>query len=669
MNVVAYPASAVSSASNSSRHRVYVSATPGVTTSWLLSSAATDGAGPKVEHCEAGALNWQLDNNESSRACLLIESPVSAVARALADGSAAQCQSLLDTWCAAGRQLLKRAVSQPARCLCANVDEIARATSAWHQVLARFLGVQMLGVAPALDLSNPRSNPLGDFIAQAVVRQHEEAATLFEQLLACCVVLDAPEHPVPTPLAAAEALCDLRTAAATTTTPTTATATPQELVALRAEADEALDRLFTAQADLEAALIERESQRRELDATRAESRQALGRQATAESALKAALTERDRLCREFGAANDSSRAQQNLLQETQQALAQARADAHAAADAARQEANMLLEKLHDAHEELARHYLDARALRSMPAMLAHGNGPIVGATGVHIVGEHVEGQHRHLDLQLRDVQLGGRRRADARVRLVDHLDRPGLVLFSTPPAGRWLSAWDTSGQEGGQEYMLIVPGDTTGCAALSRFGRTDWQVVAGLAGLVLRGTLEGESARWSGVARRLCRELAAMPTRLRYDELEVGLDGQAIQARFGNVMFGALEWPSLTVQWTPVGASGRLEILSGTADNFLPLAHWPTDTGVAADRWRLPVGAGVSARDKRHAWAALPEADRSLLLALLDALPAAEGRGPGAESARLATASRHLLRESRGLLKNLDRRRLLRRLLGRFTSR
>lgn len=654
-----------------SKLRVLVAETPGANAPWPPLGAGTSDAEFKFERCSADALDRQLDSDETARACLIVDSPVSALARALADGSEAECQTLLDAWCAAARRLLQRVMAQPTRCLCGHVDEIQRATPAWHQALARFLGVHPVKAASAGDRPGPGPNALDELVAQAIVSQHAEAAALFDQLLACCVVLDVPDRLESAPLAAADALRELRMAVATLQgddSRARAGAAGPDVEALRAETHETLDRLFTTQADLEAALNEREALRRELDKTQAEARKVLERMAVEQVAQEAMSTERDALRRELDAVKGQNHEQARQLRES---LDEAQAESRAAAAAARQEADNLLESLHEAHEQLSRYYLDARALRSVPAVLAHGNGPIIGATGVHLAGEHVEGRHLHLDLQLRDVHFDRRRSPDARLRLVEHLGRPGLALFSASPAARWLSSWETSGQEGETEYMLIVPGDAAGQAALARLGRTDWQVVADLSGLVLRGTLEGGSARWAIVARRLCRELAAIPVRLRYDQLDVEHEGSVVRARFSKVMFGALEWPSVTVQWTPVGASGRLELLAGADDTFLPLARWPADTSAdtATDRWNIPVGAGITGRNKRHAWSALPEVDRKFLFALLDALPAVEGRAPAAAATHLAIASRALLREAHALSKSLARRQLLRRLLARITSR
>jgi hypothetical protein len=241
------------------------------------------------------------------------------------------------------------------------------------------------------------------------------------------------------------------------------------------------------------------------------------------------------------------------------------------------------------------------------------------------------------------------------------------VLFSEPAAGHCLSAWETTGNEGEAAYMLIVPGDDAGRALLSRLGRTDWQVIVDLAGLALRGAREGGLHHWAHVARRLCRELAATPVRLRYDQLDVEQIDQGVCVRFGNAMFGALEWPSVAVLWTPEGASGRLELLAGSGDAFMPLARWPMGGAPESRRWAIPVGPGASTRDKRTAWASLPEVDRLFVLALLDALPAVEGRGPAAAT-RMASASRALLREAHALLKGIARRELFKRVLGRVHS-
>lgn len=658
-------------ASGDAEPRVFVATTPDLDAAWIAPGA---GPGPRLERCAADALARNLDGDGAARACVIVEPPVSSLARALTAGSETSCTDHLDAWCTAARQLLQRAVAQPARCLCANVDEIRLAIPAWHEALARFLGTRALNVAAVEGLPRTTPDELDLFVAQAAVTQHREAAALFEQLLACCIVLGAHDRAPPTALAAASALRQLRIAAAGRRS--TAGESPSGQVDVSpTEARETLDRLYTAQADLEASLTNQASLRRELDATRAEALQTSERLAALQGQLDAATAGQDALGRELEAARQRCLELEGQLREMQQAQDEYRATAREAADAARREgdaarreADTLLEKLHEAHEQLARHYLDARTLRSMPAILGHGSGPIVGATSVHPIGEHAEGRHRHLDVQLRDLHIGGRRRPDARVRIVEHLGRPGLVLFSEAPAGPWLSAWETSGSEGTSEYMLIVPGDEAGQAALSRFGRSDWLTIVDLAGLVLRGAVESGSERWAVVARRLCRELSAMSPRLRYDRLDVEQDGQAIRVCFGNAMFGALDWSSVNLRWLPSGRSGRLELLAGdAADSYLPLARWPVEADAPHEGWPIPVGSWATARDKRNAWSSLPEIDRSFVLALLDALPAVQGRAPAAD--QLAVAARAGLREAQALSRSLARRRTLRRALGRLTSR
>jgi hypothetical protein len=333
---------------------------------------------------------------------------------------------------------------------------------------------------------------------------------------------------------------------------------------------------------------------------------------------------------------------------------------------ARRDSEVLLGKLHESHRELYRYYLEWRAGQTMPPALAYPGGPRLRAVGVRPTSAHETGPHRHLDLELQDVTLGGTRRPDLRVRLVEHAGRPGLALFQDSQEESLLSAWRAGGQEAGQTFMLVVPSDSSCQGLLAHLGRTDWRVLCDLAGLACRGAAEAPpaQARWRGVAARLVDQLAALPPRLRYDQAELAeADGRA-QVRFRQAAFGPREFESLQLQLDP---KGTLALLADDAAGLWPLAAWPVDeSGSPVPHWQVPVGPDQPSRAKRMQWAALTASDRELVLALLDALPGVAEQAAQPTASRLAPAALALHRDARRQLDIMAGRQQLRRLLGRL---
>jgi hypothetical protein len=230
--------------------------------------------------------------------------------------------------------------------------------------------------------------------------------------------------------------------------------------------------------------------------------------------------------------------------------------------------------------------------------------------------------------------------------------------------------------------MLLFPADDQGRALLQRLGRSDWQRVNDLARLVLQevcsdGWMFG--SHWQATAARLCRQLADLPPRWRYDALTVTRvdDSTApeLDLLFAGVSYANREFDSVQLRWRPAGgasAGPSLRWLRPDSPTALPLGSWPTTaSGDLAASLSLPVGREGSARDKRQRWAALTLADRDLLLALLEAVPAAAERAPlDALPAGLTPASLHheassLNAEARQLVNALKLRGVARRLLRR----
>jgi hypothetical protein len=251
-------------------------------------------------------------------------------------------------------------------------------------------------------------------------------------------------------------------------------------------------------------------------------------------------------------------------------------------------------------------------------------------------GERHEGvQHRHLDYQLAYARQAGRRWDRIDLRLVEHLGRAGLLIFHDGAGPAPLLAWSVCGEENGRPFMLLLPSDSPGRYQLDRLGRSDWRfVIAAVDWLASTLAREADrSDRWLGVARRLRRELAELPPRLRYDGVRVdlpqpGSDGAVTVVLTGS-MFGARNFGELTLLWRaggPLASSSELELQAPSECCDRPLSSWPTNaSGDPASSVVLPVGA-CSAAARRRAWSVFAPIDGTLVLGLLDALPAMAAR-------------------------------------------
>ncbi len=275
----------------------------------------------------------------------------------------------------------------------------------------------------------------------------------------------------------------------------------------------------------------------------------------------------------------------------------------------------------------------AEALRAMRPARGQGSAPWRSAV---IGGMHMQPPHAHLDLKLNHVQAPGGLQASLDVRLVEHEGRPGLALFKAPDQRAPLGHWREHGMEGDRHFMLVVPQDLKGAAALQQMPSSDWlffnRLSSGLQSFL--GSPAGQSgARWHAVAAKLNLLLEQSSARLRYDGLKVEpAEGDAFRLQMSQALFGHLALGSLTLLWRPDAAfndsGGRTNLCllmpDGEALQTPPLACWPLQPqGACAPQWVVPVGRGLSGRALRSRWAAMSPGDRTLVLAILDALPAA----------------------------------------------
>lgn len=383
----------------------------------------------------------------------------------------------------------------------------------------------------------------------------------------------------------------------------------------------------------------------------------------------------DRLCRTHLAVNDMLQrlALVGMLFEAPALPAPPAADAAPAAavsttppPAAGDDPVELLRRcLADAQQELEATYLRLRELQS------ESRGGVAAGRRALRVG-HVRVQDIGADamrLALRQFELVGLRllpRVDLALVLVD--GQPALRLYAAGTEPEVLGAWHSDGHEDGRAYMQFVPGRPEDRRRLQFLGAADWNVVAGTV-VLLRRELATVGAAMPDHLRlactRLARQVMELPPRFRYDALHVEPSADGLLLRFDGASFGGTDLGDTRVLWS----GSRVTWQRNPKAEDLPLAGWPVDRGgQPADRWTLPVSAPLSGRERERAWAELTEHDRALVLAVLDAMPAAAQRVNDQTAAahggreQMAAAAGELLREGRRALARHQRRERLTRL-------
>ena len=353
-------------------------------------------------------------------------------------------------------------------------------------------------------------------------------------------------------------------------------------------------------------------------------------------------------------------------------------------EASREENELLLLQLHRVQEQLEHYYLQRKALEDASDHYGWRSVFPFAHSAIHLIRQHDCAPHRHLHFAVENVRSGAREIARLEVRLLDHLGRPGIAVFSTR-SNEALAAWQATGDEAGQPFMAIIPSDPHGRLLLERMGTADWQLVNHLAHLVQR-FLVGDGShlgvRWQVAAARLCRHLIDMPPRLRYDRLQLSRveseGGLQLDVLLGRASYGDRMLDQVQLRWQAVRHGGNVDtpslrwLLPEDPTN-VPLAVWPmSDDGKLAGAFTVPVGSGSEARQKRQQWVALSAVDRALVLAVLDALPGAAERTPesampgGANHRTLALEAASLHREGRRAVAWLQVRDVVRRVVRRI---
>ncbi|MBK1688166.1 hypothetical protein [Rubrivivax gelatinosus] len=327
--------------------------------------------------------------------------------------------------------------------------------------------------------------------------------------------------------------------------------------------------------------------------------------------------------------------------------------------------------LADAQQELEDTYLRLRDLESQMR-----GGAVSGrfaARAGHMRLTEVTPTSVRVELRPLDI-VGLRRlpRVDARLLLVD--GQPALRLYATGESPEVVQAWKPDGAEQGLDYMQFRPADAADRQRLQFLGSADWYVVTGVTTLLGRQLPELGEATSTAVtlaARRLRRQVAELPHRLRYDGVSVGAEaGDVTVIQFSGASFGPVELGRIRLLWSAAGLRWRRD------DKVTepPLAGWPVDAqGLPTVEWQIPVADSRGAAERAAAWQALTDNDKAMVVAVLDAMPAAtmlEGAAFGAPAARraeLAELAPRWLRQAQAAAAGRRGRRLARLpLLGRL---
>lgn len=629
-------------------------------------------------------------------------------AHALQGEAAGDPAGALSIWARRAQAVLRLVHAHPGRCLLVDVDDAAGRP-----------GDLLAGVADWLEaVPEPSGTPpdrpqdpdtLWALVTTACVAARGEIDVLAQEWLASCVPL-GPASSSALPAAAdgaLKALARLRGDLAETSA---------ALHQARSERDQQA-RLHAEQA-VWARALERDVQRLEeavasLDGESVRQRErhdaALDRvgQLEADLVLHRAqiaqlLDDNDTLVGKLSAAQASIADQSAAREDAERRLATATdelgqtrferqhmADELHAARASADQARLDLAALHAELETLTANLLQARsdaaaaqALAEQPSTppaapstteTAEGSLQPLSVSGISLTRLRDEAPHREVEFRLSGALTPRGEQRSLDVRLVDHLGHPGLVLFGEtthPP----FAGWRCTGQEDGREYMLIVPSDAAGPRALEPLPAADWAFLRRLSALLIVAAEEpglGLRPVWRQIAQRLCLHFDSLPPRLRYDSMHVDVQGDgSCMVRLAGATWGGLALADVRLRWRPDGGQGAdpaacalAWLLPEDPDTPPLLTLWPeADDGSLQPAWPLAVGAGFDAGARRRWWNMQPDADRALLLAVLDALPAAAdaAQQPGwrAAAAELHAQARRTLRalRLRATLRRLRRR-------------
>ena len=550
---------------------------------------------------------WLAGHWPQARFLLFIDRPALMLAASACQTSAGAAETLLHTWAQGAASLLRLAQRSPARCLLVDADEARRDPGAVIRIASKRFGIEF--GEPGTADGTASSDVLSRAMADAVVAAERRLSGLSAELVASCTLLEPDGAWVPSALDPIAGWPRLRELMALERVPPPPHAPPSR----DAEVDLLTVQLQMLREELDSSLSARQRIDTELISERGLLDQ-VGRQAADERVrLEQERDEHAQRLVHNALRLAASEAECNRLRREADAVLRR-------GEAARMETDLLNMRLRQLQEEVER-LCTAAAAQSAPARKTTSRH-MTPSGQVELLAVRDETPHRELTLLMRRVELDGRLFERIQVRLVEHHDRPGLVLLASSTNEQVLRNWTESGREGECSFVLFVPSDADSIGRLNALGSSDWRLVNALAGHIEQqlgsNLAPGTTARWRTVAARLTQELADLPPQLRVDntQLVVGAEADVLDITLHRVTFDRRELKRMRLR-----GRGQLELVGAApSDAVLPLYGWPVDAGgLPAERLGVGIGGDVQGW---QVFQRLPSPDREFLSALVAALPA-----------------------------------------------
>lgn len=286
--------------------------------------------------------------------------------------------------------------------------------------------------------------------------------------------------------------------------------------------------------------------------------------------------------------------------------------------------------------EVARHEMDSLLLDRLQSMSGPGvrvspSASMSDEVTVDIGASHPGEPHAHLEVRCHGLRCGQRPVLPALdARLVVHHGRPGLVIFEEPALLEVFGSWQVSGEESGRRFMSIVPSDVAGAEMLSRLPSSPFRMILRLVRAMasrLAGTQTLAASSWRFAAELLIDQLTRLSPRLRYDAMRIDATSKQplTECRFvfDTVDLIGQDFERLIVvaRRSLQRAQWQFALRAETGTPLPPLLSWRLrPDGSPIDEQTIPATGDGGFRQQLRDWAALSQADRAAVRAVLDAL-------------------------------------------------
>ena len=185
-----------------------------------------------------------------------------------------------------------------------------------------------------------------------------------------------------------------------------------------------------------------------------------------------------------------------------------------------------------------------------------------------------QGDFKHFDYTLKQVQHLGRCFSTLEVRITNHGGDAGILVFEPSAEERPFYGWAKSGTENGRAFMLVIPKHKSGREILFASTANDLLLYRGILYSLL-AELENrapeENALWIETCQALLNEIRALPGRLHYDDVKVlERNGGRVEVQMVNPSLGdgIIPQDRITIQ------GRKIQAIHGGAGKELPL--WET---------------------------------------------------------------------------------------------